>query len=187
MGADALADLPLTSQAFEWAPYTGKERTAFLAPRFAANGVEALVVVGGDGALADVAFSLYRAGVAAPILGIGAGSANVGPLVTCQAAEVGRLAGAQFTERTVDGLIAGANGAELGLGFNDVVISTTVLATVDGAVVDVDAREKMRGRNIPAAPVARPHHGHACRQEIAHRRDPGGLGRSGGDGDRGAA
>ena len=53
----------------------------------------------------------------------------------------------------MDGLIVGANDAVLGLGFNDAVISYTVLATVGGRVVDVDAAEKMRGRNVPRDPT----------------------------------
>ncbi len=152
MGASALDDLPCARQVVEWSSHAGKARTAALAGRFAAAGLDALVVVGGDGTLADVALALHQAGASLPILGIGAGSANVGPLVTCPAGDAGHLRGASLALRTVDGLIAGANGADLGLGFNDVVIATTVLATVNGAVVDVDAAGKMQGRSIPAEP-----------------------------------
>jgi len=153
MGADALRDLPLSVRGFDWSSCAGKARTKFLAERFAAARVDALVVIGGDGTLADVALALHQTqNHALPVLGIGVGSANVGPLITCLAKEVKQLAGAHFKPRAVDGLIAGVNGNPLGLGFNDVGIGFTVLATVNGAVVDVDAAQKMQGRNIPREP-----------------------------------
>ncbi len=152
MGAGAARGRPLACYEAAWAGLDGRARTAALAQRFAAAGLDALVVVGGDGTLADVAFALHLVGFAAPILGIGAGSANVGPLMACQGGDVGRLAAAHLVTQQVDGLIAGANGCDLGLGFNDVVIATTVLATVGGVVMDVDAAGKMQGRNVPAEP-----------------------------------
>lgn len=155
MGADALRDLLLSVRGFDWSAYAGKARTKFLAERFAAASVDALVVIGGDGTLADVALALHQTqNHALPLLGIGVGSANVGPLITCLGKEVKQLAGAHFKPHAVDGLLAGMNGNLLGLGFNDVVIGFTVLATVNGAVVDVDAAQKMQGRNIPREPEA---------------------------------
>jgi hypothetical protein len=152
MGTDALRDLPLASRVFDWSAHEGKARTTWLAQQFAVQGVDALVVIGGDGTLADVAFAIVEARCHVPLLGIGVGSANVGPLITCQGADAHCLADTQLTTRAVDGLIAGANGTDLGLGFNDVVIGFTVLATVDGQVVDVDAAQKMRGVNVPHDP-----------------------------------
>ncbi|MBI5877307.1 MAG: NAD(+)/NADH kinase [Chloroflexi bacterium] len=159
MGADALAHLPVTLRTVDWSPHHGKARTAWLAREFAAQGVDALVVVGGDGTLADVAFALSSqttepGRAATPICGVGVGSANVGPLVTCLGHETERLAGAHFERRAVDGLLVGANSDLLGLAFNDVVIGFTVLATVAGGVTDVDAAQKMQGRNVPRAPEA---------------------------------
>lgn len=152
MGADALRDLPLALDVVDWSPHTGKTRTTCLARRFAAQRLDALVVIGGDGTLADVAFALWSERAELPVLGIGVGSTNVGPLITCQGREIQRLANARFMTRKVDGLVAGVNNTNLGLGFNDVVIGFTVLATVNGAVVDVDAAQKMQGRNIPREP-----------------------------------
>jgi len=153
MGAAALPDASFIVRVFDWSPQAGKARTTFLAERFAAEGVDALVVIGGDGTLADVALALHQAqNHALPLLGIGVGSANVGPLITCRGADVKRLAGARLAAHAFDGLIAGVNAAPRGLGFNDVVIGFTVLATVNGRVVDVDAAQKMQGRNIPREP-----------------------------------
>jgi hypothetical protein len=151
MGADALREIASSLHVIDWQPHSGKARTQFLAERFATENLDALVVIGGDGTLADVALAI-RKGQATPLLGIGVGSANVGPLITCQGKDVQQLANAKFATHLVDGLIAGVNSVPLGLGFNDVVIGFTVLATVSGQVVDVDAAQKMQDRNVPREP-----------------------------------
>jgi len=152
MGADALRDSNIALRVLDWSAHTGKARTHFLAREIAEQNPDALIVIGGDGTLADVAFVLHAANLKTPLLGIGVGSANVGPLITIASREVNRLANAKFVTRAFDGLIAGANGQDLGLGFNDVVLDFTVLATVDGRVVNVDAAQKMSGANVPRAP-----------------------------------
>lgn len=152
MGADAMRDVPATVRIFDWADQRGKARTPFLVRRFAAEDADTLVVIGGDGTMADVALELFLAKARIPILGIGVGSANVGPLVTIHAAHINRLTKARLETRAVGGLIAGANGADLGLGFNDVVIDFTVLATVNDHVVNVDAAHKMNGANVLRKP-----------------------------------
>jgi len=156
MGADALAGLPAQVNTLDWSGMTGKTRTAWVAKCCAAQNVDALVVCGGDGTLADVALAVQ--GSAIPLLGIGAGTANVGPLITCNAANAPHLADAELVAGCVDGLLAGVNGAVLGLGFNDVVVDFTVLATLDGRMVNVDAASKMQGLNAPRAPspIGRP-------------------------------
>ncbi len=152
MGANALSGLPIRAQILDWARREGRARTAFLAEQLARQDLDALLVVGGDGTLADVAMVGYRINSPLPpLLGIGVGSANVGPLITCRGDQVARLAHVRLTTRAVDGLIAGVNGVPLGLGFNDVVLGFTVLATVQGAIVDVDAAGKLCGENIPRA------------------------------------
>ena len=151
MGADAWQGIAPAVEIFDWQSRADKARTQFLAECFAKENVDALVVIGGDGTLADVALIL-RSKHSIPLLGIGAGSANVGPLMTCSGKDVQRLANAQFTTQVVDGLIAGVNDVPLGLGFNDVVIGFTVLATMNGQLVDVDAVQKMHGRNVPRDP-----------------------------------
>ena len=146
MGADAVRDQ--SARVFDWSAHAGTARTKFLAQQFANENVDALIVIGGDGTLADVALTIAPRAV--PLLGIGAGSANVGPLMTC--ANVTQLANARFATRALDGLIAGVNDGDLGLGFNDVVLDFTVLATVNDQIVNVDAAQKMIGANIPRDP-----------------------------------
>ncbi len=152
MGADALGDLPFPLRVSDWSAHRGKARTTFLAQHLASQAVDALVVIGGDGTLADVALALYSQGHSPPLLGIGVGSANVGPLITCLGTAVHRLSHARLVVRAANGLITGANGADLGLGLNDIVISDTVLATVNNKVINVDAAQKMNGINSPREP-----------------------------------
>ncbi len=152
LGADALGGVPVAPQIVDPGAARGRDRTSSLTRQMAAQGIDVLAVVGGDGTMADVAFALWTGGTSVPILGIGVGSANVGPLVACKGDSVSRLATASLASHPVDGLMVGANGAVLGLAFNDVVFGFTVLATVHGQVVDVDAAQKMFGRNVPREP-----------------------------------
>lgn len=149
LGADALAGAPAAHRVLDCGDARDRDRTPSLARQMAALDIDLIAVVGGDGTMADVAFALWSSGISVPLLGIGVGSTNAGPLVTCKGDDVPRLAEARLVACPVDGLIAGANDRVLGLGFNDVVIGFTVLATVDGQVTDVDAAQKMRGRNVP--------------------------------------
>lgn len=150
MGGDALAGLPITAHPLDWSHLAGRARSAWIAQRCVEAGVDVLVVLGGDGTLADVALAIQGSDV--PLLGVGVGTANVGPLVTCLAIDVARLAGAEYDVTFVPGLLAGVNGVGLGLGFNDVVVDFTVLATLDGQMVNVDAVGKMSSHNIRRDP-----------------------------------
>jgi hypothetical protein len=151
MGGDGFDVMSSSIHVFDWNGHAGKARTQFLAEQFAKENVDAIVVIGGDGTLADVALALLGKS-SIPLLGIGAGSANVGPLMTCLGKDVLQLANAPFITQIVDGLVAGVNDVPLGLGFNDVVIGYTVLATMNGQLVDVDAVSKMHGMNVPRKP-----------------------------------
>ena len=89
------AGLDAPVQVVEHGPVQGRERTPELARRMAAEGADAIAVIGGDGTMADVAFALWQIGAVLPIIGVGVGSANVGPLVTCRGSEVESLSGAE--------------------------------------------------------------------------------------------
>lgn len=131
----------------------GRAATQALARAAARAGVDALVVVGGDGTLADVAAALHSAGLRCPLVGVGAGSTNAGALVTCRAADAGALAPERLHVRPVAGLHARVEDLEA-LGFNDVVLGTTVVGTLDGAFVDLDAAAFHRGARLRARPAA---------------------------------
>ena len=125
---------------------SGRDQTRALAKRVAGQNVSALVVVGGDGTLADVAQVCIEVGCRTPILGIGAGSTNVGRLVSCRAGEASQLHPDKLETWNVDCLNASVNDDLLGRAFNDVVIGYTVVGTIDGQVRDVDAAARLQGR-----------------------------------------
>ncbi len=142
MGGDALPAarvLPIPA-------WTGRAASQALARAALDSGVEALVVIGGDGTLSDVASVIYQAGIKCPLLGIGAGSINAGDLITCKAAQVDDLRGRDLRVERLNALEAAYNGRMMALAFNDIVIGTTIVGTVDGGYRDLDAKAFMDGR-----------------------------------------
>ena len=131
---------------------TGRAASQALAHAALNEGIDALVVIGGDGTLSDVAFTIYQTGVRCPLLGIGAGSINAGDLITCQSAHVAALRDCDFRIERLDALEASYNAQVMALAFNDVVIGTTVVGTVDGTYRDLDAKAFMDGRQLPGEP-----------------------------------
>lgn len=130
----------------------GREATMTYAAQLSSI-VDAILVVGGDGTMSDVAYSLYRCGAATPILGIGSGSTNAGPLITVKAMQLERLDMHKLSMQKVGGILASLNDEQLGLGFNDIVLGDTVLTTLDGRVVQVKAVDFMKGKKISASPL----------------------------------
>ena len=133
---------------------TGKAASQSVATAALEAGIDALVVIGGDGTLSDIAFSVYRSGVRCPILGVGAGSINAGDLITCKAPQVDSLADCDFRVESITALEAAHNGQALALALNDVVIGTTIVGTVGGDLEDLDANAFMEEKQIPGQPRA---------------------------------
>lgn len=127
---------------------TGNQTRA-LARWIAAKKLDALIAVGGDGTLSDAAIEV---GSTLPIVGIGTGSTNVGRLITCPAVHVEELNFDHLETWKVDGLLASVNDDLAGLAFNDIVIGTTIVGTLDGRRCDLSAAERMRGKIAPVRP-----------------------------------
>jgi len=130
----------------------GREETRSLACALLREDVDALVVVGGDGTLADVAQVCLQNDSRVPIVGIGCGSTNVGRLITLPVHRASEFDVARVETWNPDCLLASLNGTQLGLAFNDVVIGHTVVATIDGQRQDADAYERMQGKLVPGKP-----------------------------------
>lgn len=124
----------------------GREQTRALACALVQENVDALVVVGGDGTLADVAQLCFDSGSRVPIVGIGCGSTNVGRLITLPAHRASEFDTARVEMWNPDCLLASVNGSQAGLAFNDIVIGYTVVGTIDRQRHDVDAYERMQGK-----------------------------------------
>ena len=113
-----------------------------------------LVTVGGDGAAAYAAECLIREKSSVPILGIGAGTANVGPIVSFTAdglPDPGSLKKVKLG--AVEAL--DAEGRHIACGFNDLVIGNTFLGTSpEGETKTYEARALAgRGELAEAAPA----------------------------------
>lgn len=98
-----------------------------------------LVTVGGDGTAAYAADWLLRNGICLPIFGIGAGTANVGPIVTERDAD--NIPALEELEPVQMGAIEAlqTDGTHIAYGFNDMVLGNTLLGSENGQTVTFDA------------------------------------------------
>lgn len=117
-------------------------------------GAERLVTLGGDGTAAYAAEAVIAAGQRTPLLGIGLGTANVGPIVTL---------GAEDTLPPMDALVLQpvgsiavfSGGRRVAAGFNDVVLGNTYLATVNRETITADGAALLaEGAVRSATPLA---------------------------------
>jgi predicted polyphosphate/ATP-dependent NAD kinase len=147
-GELALAGWPGQAQIHDVKKTAGNQTRA-LARWITAQKLDALIVVGGDGTLSDAAIEV---GSNLQIIGIGTGSTNVGRLITCGASRVEELNFSEVETWKVDALIAFVNDDLAGMAFNDVVIGTTIVGTIDGQRCDLSAAERMQGKIAAAHP-----------------------------------
>ena len=117
-------------------------------------GAELLVTLGGDGTAAYAAEAVIAAGQRTPLLGIGLGTANVGPIVTLGAEDPLPPADG-LVLRPVGSIAVFSGGRRVAAGFNDVVLGNTYLATVNGETVTADGAALLQeGVVRPAKPLA---------------------------------
>ena len=129
-----------------------QELTRQLVDVSAADRLDAILVVGGDGTLADVALELADLPYAPALLGIGVGSANAGGLVTCRRDEVAGLSASELVVVPIDGLLVTCPPTRA-LAFNDVTVASTVVGSeVTGEWVDLDSRALLQGHRRPGTP-----------------------------------
>lgn len=117
-----------------------------------AGDVDVLIGMGGDGTLCDIASVMLERGATAQLLGIGAGSANVGPLVSLLGSDIERLSLDDLEEGHVHGIDVDVSDAFVGTAFNDVVFGNTFFGTRDGKRTDLDAAAKLAGEDRCADP-----------------------------------
>ncbi len=126
--------------------------TQAVAAEAARRGVDLMVVIGGDGTLADAATTLFTHGSKVPILGVGSGSTNAGALVSALPAQLHLLAADRLVQVPVTALLVTYAGGATALAFNDVVVATTVCGTFDGEFANLDAAAYLRGDMRPGVP-----------------------------------
>jgi len=113
------------------------------------------LLLGGDGLASYVAGRLVQTGAARPkILGLAGGTANVGPIIALTMDELESLSQDQINFVCCDALEARDGARFLALGFNDLVLSNTLLSTINGQTLTIDALRLAReGVKTPAAPL----------------------------------
>ena len=143
----------LSVQATVLSPRGGPELQARSAAiQLLQSGVDVLIGIGGDGTLCDVASAILETGAAVQLLGIGAGSANVGPLVSMLGRDIDRLSLDSLHESQIHGIDTYVSENLVGTAFNDVVLSNTYFGTRDGNRIDLDAVARFSGEDRPAEP-----------------------------------
>ena len=141
-GFDEVVVLPVQAGA-------GRAQTQQLALELASKPISTLIVIGGDGTLADVACALSGKVDGPALMGIGVGSTNAGRLITCRLDALHAFDPARLKLVSLRGLLALDGDQTLGIGFNDCVLGFTVVGTLDGIVQDVEAAARMAGQTLP--------------------------------------
>ncbi len=112
-----------------------------------------LIVLGGDGTIADVVRGQREAGISIPILGIGIGTANAGPFILIRnPEELEKLDFYELEPYSIGGLEVYENNTFSGVGFNDVVVSDTLISTLNGEVTTIDAFSFVKREKIKKEP-----------------------------------
>lgn len=116
-------------------------------------GADRFISVGGDGTATYVRNAMFELGLELPILGVAAGTANVGPIVSVTLEQLAGKHISQARQIQYDGLAIYADGKFISLAFNDVIVGDTFLATVDGKGTNVSVRALLEeGQIRPQSP-----------------------------------
>jgi NAD kinase len=150
MGEEYLFTLSSNQKVIGEQSYLDRRDTIRVAHEMTGAGADLLIGIGGDGTLADISYAIYQAKKCIPVIGIGVGSANVGALIRYRAAEIDRFSLDSLKEEDLNCILAFYQDKLVGLGFNDCVIGTTVVGTLNGNRTDLDAVKYMQGHKVPA-------------------------------------
>lgn len=111
-----------------------REDTLITTAAMVESGAEFIVVLGGDGTLRDVASSLFKMGSKVPILGVGLGSVNTGPLITLRGdADLKGLDLERVALKSCDGFGIRFN-EKTDISLHDVSISNFIVGTYQGEI-----------------------------------------------------
>lgn len=117
-------------------------------------GAERFVSVGGDGTATYVKNAMYELGINLPILGVAAGTANVGPIVSVTLEQLEGRHISEATEVCYDGIAVYEKDRFVSLAFNDLIVGDTFLGTIDGQTRSISVRALLdKGELIPKAPT----------------------------------
>jgi hypothetical protein len=130
----------------------GRDQTQGLTRQFVNESSSAIIAVGGDGTLADVACVLIEQKSEIPLFGVGVGSTNAGSLISCRISDLAQFCIEDLQIRKIKALVAYDSNGLLGIGFNDCVLGFTIVGTRNGKICDLDASERMAGKFCAGQP-----------------------------------
>lgn len=117
-------------------------------------GAERFISVGGDGTATYVKNAMYELGINLPILGVAAGTANVGPIVSVTLDQLEGHHISEAKEVCYDGIAISVNDQFISLAFNDLIIGDTFLGTINGQTCSLSVRELLeKGEHTPVKPA----------------------------------
>lgn len=118
------------------------------------NAVDLVVVFGGDGTCADVVSGQRAVGRLVPVVGIGCGTANAGPLVfTDTLDDLEKLSPGELSAVGVAGIdVYDEKDRLVGTAFNDLVMSDCLVSTMEDRVITAEARAFLFGEKRSKAP-----------------------------------
>jgi predicted polyphosphate/ATP-dependent NAD kinase len=123
------------------------EDTLALVERFNELELDAVIVFGGDGTMSDASFSIH------PLLCIPTGTTNVSPLIFNDSTtfSIDEIKPERLVRRKMGGLVVRVD--ELSFkAFNDVVVGSTILATLKGKQAQIDAELFLQGKKVESKP-----------------------------------
>ena len=117
-------------------------------------GAERFISVGGDGTATYVRNAMYELGINLPILGVAAGTANVGPIVSVTLEQLEGHHISETTEVCYDGIAVYVKDQFVSLAFNDLIVGDTFLGTIDGQTCSLSVRALLeKGEHTPVKPA----------------------------------
>ena len=117
-------------------------------------GAERFVSVGGDGTATYVKNAMYELGINFPILGVAAGTANVGPIVSVTLEQLEGRHISEAKEVCYDGIAVYVKDKFISLAFNDLIVGDTFLGTINGQTCSLSVRALLeRGAHPPVKPA----------------------------------
>ena len=117
-------------------------------------GAERFVSVGGDGTATNVKNAMYELGINFPILGVAAGTANVGPIVSVTLEQLEGRHISEAKEVCYDGIAVYVKDKFISLAFNDLIVGDTFLGTINGQTCSLSVRALLeRGEHTPVKPA----------------------------------
>ena len=117
-------------------------------------GAVRFVSVGGDGSATYVKNAMYELGINFPILGVAAGTANVGPIVSVTLEQLEGRHISEAKEVCYDGIAVYVKDKFISLAFNDLIVGDTFLGTIDGQTCSLSVRALLeRGEHTPVKPA----------------------------------